>query len=290
MSKHFDKFIESLPPIVTEADLARRLQEVKFVGRASKIDKERFTKKIDKDLVSFTIKDSKSGLKKLLYSKSKEISPYEIGHRLQPKGYFSNLTAQFYWGLINEVPTSVYISSEVTRQKDSKRAVTSLDDHSIRSAFLKPPRMTSKQWNYDSFRIIFLERIHSGEVGVVTTQSRGRLQLPKSSRVTSRERTLIDSVINPQYSGGMLNVVQVFQAAKDEINMNELIKIYRSISPIYPFWQTIGFVLDLVSSKNLTEKWMKNFKIKNTFFFDKEAKSDWKLNDRWKIFYPPELL
>jgi len=56
-------------------------------------------------------------------------------------------------------------------------------------------------------------------------------------RVTNLERTLIDAVVRPAYSGGVFEVAKAFELAKDQVSVNAMGAMLGKLRFAYPFHQ-----------------------------------------------------
>jgi predicted transcriptional regulator of viral defense system len=228
---------------------------------------------------------------RLLFCSNKDINPYIVASRAWPRSYFCNLTAAFYHKLTNQVPSSIYLAIEGKgRLADiilNKKTI-SLTDHNIFQAFIKENRTTRNAFEYGDYSIIVTERMDRNYVGTIEVERDSFL--PPHCMVTDLERTLIDSIVNPHYSGGISSVISYFVACKKSINAKHLIKLYKLLGYVYPYWQTIGFICEKVGILELSEELLKEFKIKNKFYIDHNAKTSWLFDEKWQIYYPSGLI
>lgn len=63
-------------------------------------------------------------------------------------------------------------------------------------------------------------------------------------RVTGLERTLIDIVVRPVYSGGPEQIIRAYAAARSRTSIPTLIGMLTELDYIYPYHQAIGFCLE----------------------------------------------
>ena len=202
----------------------------------------------------------------------------------QPHFYFSHLTALYYNELINQRPNDFYITQEISSKR--RTVLTSpLPEFAVRQAFLKPARKTSNFFSYQEHKIFFLERLPLKDLGVVSKSI--HLDNRKITfKMTNLERTFLDCVISPQYSGGIATMVSAF--SNQTLNVEKLIEMYHVLSPIYPYWQSIGFLLSQFGQISAEKQWQKAFSKKPTipFYVEHEAKTHWKHSPLWNIYYP----
>ena len=101
---------------------------------------------------------------------------------------------------------------------------------------------------------------------------------------TDLERTLIDIAIRPAYSGGVFEVLEAFEIAKEKIDVYKLNKYLEILNYIYPYHQLIGFYMD---KAGYDEKTLDVFNKKSDFdFYLTYNISNKEYNKKWKIYYP----
>lgn len=264
---------------------------IDYIGK-TKFDDVHFLEKFilkNKIINSFSIRPSFGVPIKLYATKSKiQYTPYEIAKALYPQGYFCNFTSIYYHGLTNQIPIKIYVAIEGARQKDKHENIKniSLTDFNIKTAFLKPHRVSEKIFDFQKNEIQLNEKVYRKKTGVEHLNPN---ILGIDYEITCIERALIDAVVSPQYNGGIANVIDYYRNASTKINFNKFLEIYKELDFIYPYWQTIGFISEKTKLKQLAEKLYTNFNIKNKFYLDHEAKSSWKFDEKWQIFYPESL-
>lgn len=237
---------------------------------------------------SYTL-TSRNGKNIVLYcSRSlKELDPYELAKAMFPDGYFCNLSSIYYHSLTNQVPNSVYICHE-TISAWQKAHTSSINNSALRSAFIKPHRYTNYVFDFNRREIVVVDRKKGSWYGVVNAQNNAIV--PEHSRITSLERALIDAVVSPHYNGGITSVYSFFKNAHRKLNISKLITIYKQLEFIYPYSQSIGFLLEWAGMPKHAAVIYKEFPPAFNFFIDHDAKSSWSYNEKWKLYYPVGLI
>ena len=201
----------------------------------------------------------------------------------QKSCYLSHYSALYFNELIEQRPKDYFVTCE--RRGKSAGPSTPLKPLNVKQAFLKPPRKTQNYFEFKKSKFYLLEKLWLDSAGVITKQYPAQAK-EVTIRLTSVERTLLDSLISPHYSGGIATVMKAYSSKT--LDVEALKTLYRKISPIYPYWQSIGFVLEKlgkVSEADLWEKWFRDDKAM-PFFLEHEAKSYWKHSERWNLTYP----
>ncbi len=233
---------------------------------------------------------AKDGKTVTLYCSHKldKLNPYVIAQAMFPKEYFCNLTSIYYHSLTNQVPKAIYICYE--KKPAKRKRVNTVNNNELRRAFIKPHRHTNHMYTLNDYKVIVVERrARISGSGVVESQPPDTL-LPNTSRVTCIERALIDAVVSPQYNGGIVSVYTYFRNARGMLNMARLINIYRQLDFVYPYSQSIGFLLDRAGMSKHASVIYKKFPPEHSFFVDHNAKTSWVYNEKWKLYYPVGLV
>jgi hypothetical protein len=66
--------------------------------------------------------------------------------------------------------------------------------------------------------------------------------------VTNLERTIVDITVRPAYSGGVHNVLKAYRLAQPKLSIPQVTKTLRALNYVYPYYQSIGFYLDLAET------------------------------------------
>lgn len=200
-----------------------------------------------------------------------------------PTLYLSHYSALYFNGLINQRPTVHYLSQDILERR--KKDPQEIDPLIMKQSFMKSPRITTNFGTYENIKYYFIDRLKKTE-GVVES-SHVSDDVEYKFYITNIERTLVDSIVAPQYSGGLPTIIKAFKAS--EIRIEIMKEVYDSLNLTYPFWQNIGFIFKLIDSP--FEKTWKSFfkKPEMEFFIDHRYRSNWELDKNWKIYYPPGL-
>ncbi|MFN4329264.1 MAG: hypothetical protein ACK4FF_10340 [Limnobacter sp.] len=210
----------------------------------------------------------------------------EILQELKPKCYFSHYSALSFHSLTEQTPTTYYLTFE--RTYNSERSLP-LSQELIDQAFTKPEVTTHKQATINDRAIILV----SGRA----TQMRGIDQLvlnggvhapPPLIKVTDLERTLIDAVVRPNYCGGVWEVLNAFERARNRVSINSLCAQLRQYKFQYPYHQAIGFYLERAGYGPKQLDLLRIFP-QNFDFYLTKAMQDVAFDKNWRIFYPAYL-
>ena len=219
---------------------------------------------------------------------SAEIDVYELPAATLPNGYFCNLTAVYHHSLTNQIPNSVYWCHEKLMPR-KRGGAKNLSNTRIRSAFVKPHRYTSFVIKHRAHDILVVAGTRGSGHGVEEVRHQ-HSPCPAGSRVTSLERTLIDAVVSPHYSGGLTSLCEYFRAAHKRVDTTRMLDIYQKLDFVYPYAQSLGFILDHCGMKGEAEEVRSAYPPRQRFYVDHGAKSTWIYNERWMLFYPKGLV
>ena len=273
-----------LPIIFTQTMLEEHLQKMYQAGLIPNVTKT----SILNETVEVSLKWNKKTEYKFLTFNSKKVQIIDILTAFQPKYYLSHFSASYLHELTNHRPEEYFLSKEIIGRKPSHSKLK-LHDR-IQQTFLKSPRKTSKHLTYQKTKITLLEKQDLKKIGIKNKL----LTVDKTRQVnilfTSLERTLIDSIISPHYSGGIKTVINAFFRAR--INIDKLYKVYKAYSPFYPYWQSIGFLLHRLKPSSVSsKKWAQYFSSpKMKFYLDRNFNENWAYDSKWKIYYPKGLI
>lgn len=208
-------------------------------------------------------------------------SSLDLAANLYPKGYLSHKTALYLNNLSDVYGTrEVYVTNEQSTKHGTDRTLEQVD---IDNAFSKPPRISQEVTTIDNIKITLLRGKGTNNLGVTT--------MPKSGiRFTDLERTMIDIVVRPFYSGGVIEVLNAFKKTKAvHLSINTLYNYLEQMDFIYPYFQAVGFYLDYCGVYNDLQLSLFRKQIrKYDFYLDYNMKNP-KYSKEWRIFYPANL-
>jgi hypothetical protein len=196
----------------------------------------------------------------------------------------SHYSALYFNGLIDQRPTVHYLSHDILERR--KKVPQNIDSLVVKQSFMKSARITSNFGTYENINYFFIDRLKQTK-GVVE-KSNVSDEVEYKFYLTNVERTLVDSIIAPHYSGGLLTVIKAFKVA--DIRLEIMKEVYDSLNLVYPYWQNIGFIFKLIGSKDNEKKWKSFFpNTEMEFYVDHRYRSNWELDPDWKTYYPPGL-
>lgn len=207
----------------------------------------------------------------------RDASELEIASSLFKDAYLSHYSAAYYHGLINKKINNVYINKE---QSPKPRNKDNLEQSNIDKAFSRPMRASNTFAKYGKFNIYLLSGKKTGNLGVISD---------KGVNVTDLERTLIDIAVRPIYAGSINNIVQIYKNAKGKVSVAKIKNYLDKLDYIYPYHQVIGFYLDICGYEESDLSIMESLPMEYKFYLTYNMSSK-EYSERWKVFYPTDLL
>lgn len=204
-----------------------------------------------------------------------------------PAMYASHATAMYFLNLTDQRPHNFIISYEAPGKSPGNKKLK-LDKFRVRQAFLKGPRITQNFFLFRKHKFSIVERLPVGLIGTRTKRipvNNGEALI----RYTDIERTFVDSLISPHYSGGIINILKAYSHVN--LNIKVIKQYYDRLNPTYPIWQRIGFVLDLLGRIDDSSEWETLFgnKEKIDFYLTHSARPTWKFSKKWQLYFPEGL-
>lgn len=102
------------------------------------------------------------------------------------------------------------------------------------------------------------------------------------------ERTLVDIVVRPEYSGGVRRVLGVFRMSKAKASINKILKILTHFDHFYPYHQALGFYLERAGFANDDLHHFVDLGTPVDFYlgYGEERTA---YDKRWRLYYPRSL-
>ena len=208
-----------------------------------------------------------------------DASLHEVLLSLRPDSFFCHYTAMQLHELTDQVPKSLYVNAEQGRKIARD---TSLEQGRIDTAFARRPRVSKNSCVYEGQRIYLLNGKHTGKLGVIDSVGPNG----QSIRVTDVERTLIDIVVRPMYSGGVAQVLEAFRLARERVSVNKLVGMLKKIDYVYPYHQAIGFYLEKAGGYRDSQiALLKEIEQAYDFYLAYQMK-EMDYSSRWRLFFP----
>lgn len=198
---------------------------------------------------------------------------------LNIKGYFSHYTAVLLHGLTEQLPKAVYFNQEQASQGGGEGT---LRQQAINNAFRGKCRTTTNVAPFRGQTVTLLNGRNTGQTGVTEVIAGSGVKL----RTTTVERTLIDAVVRPIYTGGIFEVAKAFARARDDISVNKLTAMLKRLNFTYPYHQSIGYLLERAGVYKKSQlDLLRQFPREVDFFLDYGMKNP-DYNADWRLFIP----
>jgi hypothetical protein len=207
-----------------------------------------------------------------------EVSPYLIALSMKSKSYLSHGTAVSLHALTDQIPKIVYVNHEQTVKPPPTGDLT---QESLDRAFSHAQRRSKYIFHNESWQFVILSGKNTGDLGVITLPSLKNETL----HVTSLERTLIDIVVRPDYSGGVYQILQAYRSAREKMSANVLLAHLKKLDYRYPFHQAIGFYMQRAGYES--ERWerLRALPIRFDFYLSHNI-VDKAYDKDWRLFFP----
>lgn len=214
----------------------------------------------------------------IYYLPEANIDIFDIAAVRSRSSYFSFYSALYIHNLTLQIPKQVYLSLERPSLGENNN---SLSQESIDQAFSKPPRITANKRTYKNFSINFINAQHQDNIGIIPFRSH--------YKVSDLERTLIDISVRPFYSGGVTQVLEAFENAKDILDTDRLFEYYSKMNYTYPYHQVIGFYLEKAGYRETDYEKFLDFYQREFKFYLTYNMLHKEFSDKWCLYYPKGL-
>jgi len=223
---------------------------------------------------TMTLKFPRRNIKRYCW---KSIDKFSLALCISPKAYLTHYSAIAHYGLTDQVPKNIYVTTEQSPKKNSGE----LTQEAIDRAFANEQRVSENKAETIDGYLYWLNGKHTKRAGVIKIENDG---FPIS--ITSIERTLIDSAVRPLYSGGVYEVLEAYKRAANHISVNKLAAILRKMDFIYPYHQVIGFYLERSGAYRTAQiDLFKRFAQMYDFYLTYNMQ-DKEYSNEWRLYYP----
>ena len=213
---------------------------------------------------------------------------FTISNIIYVNSYFAHYTALSLNQLTVNQSNTIYLKKETKLPPLSKE--TSVDQKTIDIVFSKPMRksreITEIYWNNTLYRIIYLEGY------ILPKDNNDILFKDINIRYSGIERTLIDCVIRPAYSGGISSVLEAFRAAKETLDITKMATLINELNHFYPYERNIALYMKF---SNFSEEQIqlflskvKKIEVNYNFYLDYQMLKK-RFDSDLKIYYPYDI-
>jgi hypothetical protein len=136
-------------------------------------------------------------------------------------------------------------------------------------------------YDYRDWSVTIINGKNTAALGVEEIRGSSEERL----RATNLERTLIDIVVRPTYSGGIFNVLEAYRAAKDRLSTNRLVATLKKLDYVYPYHQAIGFLMERAGYDDRRYALLSQLGFKFEFYLVHGMK-DPEYSTKWHLFFP----
>jgi predicted transcriptional regulator of viral defense system len=139
-------------------------------------------------------------------------------------------------------------------------------------------------YQYKGSTITILNGKNTGRADVETTTAPTGQEVD----VTSKERTLIDIVVRPAYSGGVAQVLEAYRRARGRVSVPNMLKLLDRFDYAYPYHQSIGFYLKKAQYGEEDQRLAKTKDVMFNFYLSHALRNP-SFDPEWKIYFPQSL-
>jgi hypothetical protein len=209
-----------------------------------------------------------------------DFSLYELALSIRPGSYLSHFTAAFLNNLTDQIPKIIYVNYE----QSPKPTGGNLSQESIDRAFANRPRLSNLIYLHDNAQIVIVSGKYTRNLEV------GKFIGPYGENLlaTKLERTLIDLVVRPAYSGGLPSIIDAYRTAKDRVSINVFQATLKQLNYIYPYHQAIGFIMERAGFQPEHCKTMFDLGTKFDFYLAHHI-DEKDYDPKWRLFFPKGL-
>lgn len=209
----------------------------------------------------------------------RDASPLEVASSIRSSAYLCHSSGVFVHGLTDQLPRKLYVNYEQSAKRPSEGELTQA---ALDRAFRGKQRSSNFVVDYEGYSIIVLSGKHTNnlEVGSHALVDGGKV------RVTSLERTLIDTAVRPGYGGGVFQVLEAYRGARERgVSVSKLMATLKRLDYVYPYHQAIGFYMDRAGFSEKQYGRLRELGLDLKFYLAHDMR-EFVLNERWQLFVP----
>jgi AbiEi antitoxin C-terminal domain len=207
-----------------------------------------------------------------------DVSPFLLALSLRRSSYLSHATAVFLHGLTEQLPKVIYVNHE---QTPKPKPTGALSQESLDRAFANKQRRSNYSFHNQDSQFVLINGKQTARLGVISMpRSQGEVL-----SVTGVERTLIDIVVRPEYSGGPYQILEAYKSAKSRMSVNALIATLQKLDYIYPFHQAIGFYMQKAGYEQQRLERLRRIPIKWDFYLTHGIREK-EYDPSWHLYFP----
>lgn len=224
-----------------------------------------------------------------------KVSPYEIALSLLSKSFLTHYSALYINDLTINNPKDIYINKEQSKKYiNSSKNIKQITQGRVDYAFSKKMRSTSTIYNFnyhkEFYRVHVLNSKNTQNTGVISVKPIG---FSKQIEVTNVERTLIDVVVRPKYSGGVKEILESYIRTEGKVNIDKLLDYLDKFDYAYPYHKSILFFLKYAKydEKDIAKiilRYNDDPRNKIKFYVDYQIVNR-KLDEKTGVYYPKIL-
>ncbi len=207
-----------------------------------------------------------------------DATPLQLGLSLKTDAYLSHGTAVYLHQLNDLLPRTIYVNNE---HSPGGRYDDEMEQADLDRAFSRPQRTSNYRYRFGEYTYVLVNSQKTDHLGVETIQGPDSETLP----VTSLERTLIDIVVRPAYSGGIYQVAEAYASAINDLSVSRIVAMLRKLDYLYPYHQAIGYLLERAGMPAKRLSRLLELGLSYDFYLTHEME-DTDYSATWKVHYP----
>lgn len=205
------------------------------------------------------------------YRRKEAFDIFDFLGSFEPNGFFSMSTALNLQGFCSYRTDLIFYSNE----QKTKLQEPNLSQEAINIAFKKSYRITSNIAEFEDKHIILLQPKNTNNFEIINH---------RDYRVSSINRAFVEMLVNIQFFKNIETFMDIFKPIKNELSINTISEILEHIDYIYPYNQSIGFILEKIGFHKKELSIFKNSKAQYRFYIEK-GKENYAFDNFWNIYY-----